>query len=59
MNYDDLWIDCAGDKYAPGADGDFSSAPLFYFGGDRVEFSTDWFDVAIDDDGSSSAFLPQ
>src|SRR3989338_885879 len=38
MNYDDLYVDCAGDEYAPEADGDFSYAPLFGFGVDRVEF---------------------
>ncbi len=36
MNYDDLWIDCAGDEYAPDADGDFSGAPFFKFSDGRV-----------------------
>jgi len=59
QNYDDLWIDCAGDEYAPAADGDFSFAPFFYFDGGRVEFGSSWFDDAYDDFGSASGFLPQ
>lgn len=59
MNYDDLYVDCAGDEYAPEADGVFSRAPIFYFGGDRVEFLAHWFDGANGSYGSSSAFLPQ
>ncbi|MEK7643278.1 MAG: hypothetical protein AAB372_02415 [Patescibacteria group bacterium] len=59
MNYDDLYVDCAGDEYAPEADGDFSLAPLFDFGGDRVGFGAYWFDSASGSCGSASAFLPQ
>jgi len=59
MNYDDLYVDCAGDEYAPEADGDFSYAPLFGFGVDRVEFRAYWFVDAHDHYGSASAFLPQ
>lgn len=59
MHYDDLYVDCAGDEYAPEADGDFSRAPLFNFGGDRVGFFAGWFGAAGDGCGSSSAFLPQ
>lgn len=40
MNYDDLWIDCAGDEFAPDADGGFSESPFFEFFGDLVEFGT-------------------
>jgi len=58
-SYTDLWIDCAGDEYAPGADGVFSDAPLFYFDGGRVRFDAYWFDSANDYYGSASAFLPQ
>jgi hypothetical protein len=54
-----LHSDCAGDEYAPGADGDFSSAPIFRFGDGWVEFGAVWFDDAVDLYGSSSAFLPQ
>ena len=59
MNYDDLYVDCAGDEYAPGADGGFSRAPVFHFHGGKVEFDAGWFDVAYGRCGSSSAFLPQ
>jgi hypothetical protein len=37
-HYDDLWIDCAGDEFAPGADVVFSESPYFEFGGDEVRF---------------------
>ena len=59
MHYDDLYIDCAGDEYAPGADGVFSFAPIFCFGGDRVRFDACWFDGADGSYGSASAFLSQ
>lgn len=58
-HYDDLWIDCAGDEFAPSADGVFSRSPVFGFNGDRVEFGA--FDVAYAGDGygSASVCLPQ
>ena len=59
MNYDDLYVDCAGDEYAPEADGGFSYAPLFCFSDGRVRFGASWFGGAGDVCGSSSAFLPQ
>lgn len=59
MNYDDLYVDCAGDEYAPVAGGGFSDAPVFYFDGDQVKFYALWFDAARDCYGSASAFLPQ
>lgn len=59
QNYDDLWIDCAGNKYAPVAGGVFSLAPCFGFDADRVEFDTRWFDGARSHYGSPSGFLPQ
>ena len=58
-NYDDLWIDCAGNEYAPDEDGGFSSAPCFDFGGGRVEFDTYWVGYAIEFYGSASGFLSQ
>lgn len=59
MNYDDLWIDCAGDEFAPGADGRFSFAPDFGFDDGEVEFDT--YDVSDANDyyGSASGFSPQ
>jgi len=59
MNYDDLWIDCAGDEFAPGADGDFHRAPCFDFDGDEVWFITGCVGIASKYFGSASAFLPQ
>ena len=59
MNYYDLWIDCAGDEFAPDADGDFSGAPVFGFSGGKVKFVACWFDSAGEDYGSASAFLSQ
>ena len=60
MNYDDLYIDCAGDEFDdPGADVRFGHAPVFRFYGGKVKFVTDWFDVANGHYGSASAFVPQ
>ncbi|MDD5749663.1 MAG: hypothetical protein PHO91_02660 [Patescibacteria group bacterium] len=58
-HYDDLWIDCAGDEFAPDADGQFRSAPFFHFSGGEVEVSTRWVNGAGDRCGSVSAFVPQ
>lgn len=59
VSYDDLWIDCAGDEYSPGADGRFGRAPYFYFHDGKVEFDTHWLVDAYEFYGSASAFLPQ
>ena len=60
QHYDDLWIDCAGDEYAPGADGDFSNAPCFNFNNGEVKFGSGWVgDAGGVGCGSASAFLPQ
>ncbi|HUW71816.1 MAG TPA: hypothetical protein VMV66_01310 [Candidatus Humimicrobiaceae bacterium] len=59
QHYDDLWIDCAGDEYAPDAVGGFSDAPCFYFYDGEVEFGASWFGSAHDVYGSVSGFLPQ
>jgi hypothetical protein len=58
-DYDDLWIDCAGNEYAPGGDGDFSSAPYFFFYDGKVGFGAGWGGGASESYGSASAFLPQ
>ena len=49
-----LWITCAGD-----ADGGFSVAPLFSFGGGEVGFGAVWCGRAHEYCGSASAFLSQ
>jgi hypothetical protein len=59
VDYNDLWIDCAGDEYSPGGDGRFEFAPLFDFDGGKVEFDTFWFSRAHDLYGSASGFSPQ
>jgi len=59
QHYDDLWIDCAGDEYAPVADGDFSGAPCFVFHGGEVGLGAFWVDRAYDYFGSASGFSPQ
>ena len=58
-HYDDLWIDCAGDEFAPDADGAFSWCPCFRFVVDRVRFDAYGVDVARDGYGSASVCLPQ
>ena len=59
MNYDDLWIDCAGDEFAPDADGDFSGSPYFGFGVDFVRFGARWVGDASDYCGSASGLVSQ
>jgi hypothetical protein len=49
---EDLWINCAGDKYLD-EDGDFSNAPYFCFGGGEVRFDAGWVGY------SATAFIPQ
>ncbi len=58
-NVDDLWIDCAGDEYAPGAGVRFDRAPYFNFNDGGVGFDAGWTGSASGRYGSSSAFLPQ
>lgn len=57
--YDDLWIDCVGDEYAPGAAGKFVRAPIFYFRDGELGFDCFGVVYAGDGCGSASAFLPQ
>lgn len=59
QHYDDLWIDCAGDEFAPVAGGVFSEAPLFYFNVDRLRFGTNVVSNACGNCGSASVCLPQ
>mgnify|MGYP001576985578 CR=1 FL=1 len=58
-HYDDLWIDCAGDEFAPGAGGFFSDAPLFGFYDSGVVFRAGRVGNADGYYGSASGFLPQ
>ena len=59
QHYDDLWIDCAGDEFAPIADDVFSKSPYFGFGDGEVEFDTYGVDDAYGHYGSASVCLPQ
>ncbi len=59
VRWEELDMDCSGDKFAPGADGGFSSAPYFDFGDSRVRFGTRGVSDAIEHYGSASAVLPQ
>jgi len=59
IQWEQLHVDCAGDEFAPGADGGFSGAPFFDFSDGKVEFNAYWFDFADEYYGSASAFLPQ
>ena len=57
--YENLWIDCAGDEYSPGADGQFEDAPDFSFYDGRLGFGAHWVSDAYDSYGSASGFSPQ
>ncbi len=58
-HYDDLWIDCAGDEFAPTAGGVFSRAPLFFFDDGGLRFGAGDGSDAYGLCGSVSGFLPQ
>ena len=58
-HYDDLWIDCEGDEFAPDADDDFSQSPFFRFDDGKVLFVTGDVGVADSHYGSASVCLPQ
>jgi hypothetical protein len=58
-HYDDLWIDCAGDEFAPDADDGFSESPYFKFDGGRVRFDAGDVGSACGSYGSASVCLPQ
>jgi len=56
-NYNDLWIDGAGDEFSPGGDGVFSDSVCFNFRDDRLRFVDRYLDLAFDGYGSVSGFL--
>ncbi len=55
----ELDMDCPGDEFSPDADGDFSHAPVFSFGGDMARFGASFVGYASDYYGSASGFLSQ
>ena len=59
VRYDELDTDCAGDEFAPDADGAFSGAPFFYFFDGRLKFGTSDVSLASGNCGTVSGFLPQ
>jgi hypothetical protein len=59
VRWEELDMDCSGDEFSPDADGDFSSAPYFYFYNGEVKFDAYWVDSANDYYGSASGFFPQ
>jgi hypothetical protein len=59
VRWEELDTDCAGDEFAPGADGVFSEAPVFDFGDDRLGFGARVVSLARDGYGSVSGFVPQ
>lgn len=59
QDHNDLWIDCAGDEYAPGAGDDFSYAPYLFFRDGEARFATFKVDYPFGHCGSASGFVPQ
>ena len=59
VQWGQLHIDCAGDEYASDADGQFSDAPCFDWGGGELGFCADWYGYADASYGSASGFFPQ
>ena len=59
VRFEELDTDCAGDEFAPDADGGFSRAPVFCFVDGRLGFSTCDVSSAGDICGSVSGFVPQ
>ncbi len=59
VRFKELDTDCSGDEFAPGADGAFSEAPVFYFGDGGLEFGALDVSRARDFCGTVSGFAPQ
>jgi len=57
--WDDLSIDCAGDEYAPTANGRFYETPNFLSDVDKLRFNTGWDVISSDMFGSASGFIPK
>ncbi len=57
--WEELDVDCAGDEFAPDADGVFSEAPLFYSSDGELEFDACDVFFASANFGSVSAFASQ
>ncbi len=59
VTWEQLHVDCAGDEYAPRADGKFVKAPVFDCDDGKLRFRMGWSDGARSDFGSVSVFLPR
>jgi len=59
VQWEQLHIDCAGDKFSSGAAGQFDEAPFFRFCDGKVKFNACWVHSAYEYYGSASGFLPQ
>ena len=59
VRWEQLHVDCAGDEYAPDADGKFVFAPVFDVHDGELKFDAGWVSRPYDDYGSVSAFFPQ
>jgi hypothetical protein len=57
VQWEELDTDCAGDKFAPDADGVFSKAPFFNFSNDRLEFGASDVSYVGGRYGSVSVFV--
>ncbi len=58
VRWDQLHVDCAGDEFAPEADGGSSRASYWYFRDGRLRFDSCRVGLADPSCGSASAFLP-
>ena len=56
--FDQLYLDCAGDEYSASDEQQFSEAPYFRFLDGRLAFGTSWYGTSDAYFGSASAFLP-
>ena len=59
VKWEQFHVDCVGDEFSPGADGDFWAASVFGFDDGEVGFSARRFGDAYENYGSASAFLSQ
>lgn len=59
VRWEQLHADCPGDEFSSEADGEWTRAPIFYFGGELVGFRADWYVSPDELYGSVSGFVPQ
>ena len=59
VHWEQLHPDCPGDEFSPDADGQFDSAPIFFFHDGQLRFPAGWVSYAHAHYGSASGFIPQ